>query len=556
MIEKILPAWGWIRRYQRANLRPDLVAGLTVAVMLVPQGMAYAMLAGLPPVVGLYASVVPVIAYALFGSSRQLAVGPVAMVSLMVASRCSGLAEPGSKEYIAVVLLLMLMVGAVQFGLGFLRAGFLVNFLSRAVIAGFTSAAAVIICFSQLKHLLGIPLTRDDSVFATAAEAVWRIGELSPLTLTIGLLSILVLALLKWKWPRFPGAMTVVVAVTLVVWLVGLDARGVAVVGSVPKGLPGFSLPAVDARTTASLVPITLAIAFVGFLESIAIAQSIAAREKYKVDPNQELRALGLANIAGSLFSGYPVTGGFSRTAVSYSAGAKTLLASLVTGGIVVLTLLLLTPLFYYLPKAVLAAVVIVAVVGLIEVAEGVRLFKLKRADGACFLITFIATLGFGVEPGVLTGVALSLLLFIWRSAHPHMAELGYLAEGDVFRNLKRYPDAKTFPRVLMIRVDASLYFANARFVESRLRQRLAEQDDIEWVLFDMSGVNDIDAAAITTLEELMEDYAARGVRFALAGTKGPVRDLVARAGWNEKYGQAVQHTSLKQALEAITQER
>jgi len=263
---------------------------------------------------------------------------------------------------------------------------------------------------------------------------------------------------------------------------------------------------------------------------------------------------LGLANIAGSLFSGYPVTGGLSRTAVNYSAGAKTPLASLFTGAIIVLTLLLLTPLFHYLPKAVLAAVIVVAVVGLIEAAEGLRLFQLKRADGVCFLVTFVATLVFGVEVGVLGGMVLSLLLFIWRSAHPHMAELGYVATEGLFRNLSRYGDAKTFPNVLMARVDASLYFANARFVESRLRQWLAERDDVEWVLLDMSAVNDIDAAAIATLEELMEDFRARGVHFALAQTKGPVRDLLARAGWMREDSMCVQYASLEQALGDITE--
>ncbi|MFW6169845.1 MAG: SulP family inorganic anion transporter [Planctomycetota bacterium] len=553
MIEKILPAWEWIRHYERGNLQPDLFAGLTVAVMLVPQGMAYAMLAELPPAVGLYASVVPVLVYALFGSSRHLAVGPVAMVSLMVASRCSGLATPGSEQYIAIVLLLTLMVGAVQFVLGVLRAGFLVNFLSRAVIDGFTSAAALIICFSQLKHLLGIPLKQDDLVFATAWEAFRRVGELSPPTLLVGLLSILVLGMLKWKWPGFPGSMTMVLVATIAVWLLGLDAHGVAVVGSVPQGLPDLSFPVADAETFASLVPIALAIAFVGYLESIAIAQSIAAHEKYRVDSDRELRALGLANMAGAFFSGYPVAGGFSRTAVNYTAGAKTLLASLITSGVIVLTLLLLTPLFYYLPKAVLAAVVVVAVAGLINVPEGVRLFQLKWADGVCFLVTFIATLTVGVERGVLAGVVLSLLLFIWRSAHPHMAELGYVAKEGLFRDGSRYGDAKTFPQVLMVRVDASLYFANAQFVESRLRQWLAERNEVEWVLLDMSGVNDIDAAAIATFEELMGDFRARGVRFAFARTKGPVRDLIARAGWTSEPARCVQYASLEQALQEIT---
>ena len=551
MFVKRLPAAEWIRRYQRADLRYDLIAGATVAVMLVPQAMAYAMLAGLPPVVGLYASVAPVVVYALFGSSRQLAVGPVALVSLMVASGCAELAEPESARYVAIVLLLMLMVGIVQLGMGLFRVGFLVCFLSRAVVSGFMSAAALIIGASQLKHLLGIPLA-ETTVFGAVFESVRGVGRWHPLTVALAGISVLTLGWLKRRFPHFPSAMALVATATLAVWWWGLDARGVAVVGEVPRGLPRLSLPVGDAAIAIQLLPVTLAIAFVGFLESVAIAQSIAAREKYQVDPNQELRALGLANLAGAFFSGYPVTGGLSRTAVNYSAGAKTPLASLVTGGLVLLVLLFFTPLFYYLPKAVLAAIVLVAVAGLIEYHEGLRLYRLKRADGLCFLFTFGATLVFGIEPGVLAGVVLSLLLFIWRSAHPHMAELGYLADEGVYRNLQRFPDARTFPQALLVRVDASLYFANAKFVEGRLREWLAQRPEVVWVVFDMSGVNDMDATAISTLERLMADYQVRGVRFAFAGTKGPVRDLMARAGWTADAGRGAQYVSLQQAMEEI----
>ena len=551
MLDQRSPAWERIVRYPRAYLRSDLIAGITVAVMLVPQAMAYAMLAGLPPVVGLYASVVPVLVYALLGSSRHLAVGPVALVSLMVAAGCRDLAEPESAAYIAIVLMLMLMVGIVQLAMGVLRAGFLVCFLSRAVVSGFMSAAALIIAASQLRHLLGLPLA-EASVFGMLFASVRGLGQWHPLTVAIAGSSVLVLSWLKAKHPRFPSAMGLVIVATLVVWWWGLDKQGVAVVGQVPRGLPRLSLPAWDAAIAVQLLPVTLAIAFVAFLESVAIAQSIAAREKYLIDPDQELRALGLANVAGAFFSGYPVTGGLSRTAVNHSAGAKTQLASLITGGLVLLVLLALTPLFSFLPKAVLAAIVLVAVMGLIEFPEGLRLYRLKRADGLCFLLTFAATLVFGVEPGVLAGITLSLLQFIWRSAHPHMAELGYLAQEDVFRNVRRFPDAQLCPHTLLVRIDASLYFANASFVEKRLREWLAERPDVAWVVCDMSGVNDIDATAISTLERLMADYRARGVRFAFAGTKGPVRDLIVRAGWTADDGPVAQYLSLQQAVEDI----
>ena len=551
-LERFIPAVSWLRQYKRADLPADLMAGLIVTVMLVPQGMAYALLAGLPPVIGLYASTIPLIIYSLFGSSRQLAVGPVAIVSLLTFSGVSLLAESGTSEFIAYAALLALMVGLLQFILGLVRAGFITNFLSHAVISGFTSAAAIVIGLSQLKHLLGINLEKTHTVFELLWQATKHFGETNFITLAIGILSITSLLVFKRFMPRFPAPLLVVVLSSILVYFFSLQSANVDIVGQVPKGLPSFSLPLINFGFILALLPTALTIAFVGFMESIAIAKSIAAKEKYKLDANQELIGLGLANIVGSLFRAYPVTGGFARSAVNYQAGAKTPLASLITALLIVLTLLFFTPLFYYLPKAVLAAIVMVAVFGLIDVQGAVHLFELKPIDGWTLVITFVATLVIGIEQGILIGVGFSLLVFIWRSAYPHTAELGYLAKEDVFRNIHRYPEAKTFAGTIILRIDASLYFANMAFLKTLLNNVLLSHNDLHTIILDFSGVNAMDAVALETLEELMNEFHNQGTNIHIASMKGPVRDLAAKAGWSEKFSSKITHLSIRGALEAL----
>lgn len=548
----LLPAWDWLKGYRRQDLSGDLAAGLTVAVMLIPQGMAYAMLAGLPPVVGLYASTVPLIVYALFGSSRQLAVGPVAIVSLLTLSGVSALAEPGSARFIALAAVLALMSGVIQLVLGLVKAGFIVNFLSHAVISGFTSAAAIIIGLSQLETLLGVDLEAGHSVFGLVWEAVTRLGEVNPYTVLIGVVSIAALVAAKQWAPRLPAALGVVALATVATWGLGLHERGVAIVGAVPGGLPAPSIPTMDAGVLSALLTTALAVSFVGFMESFAVAKSIATKEKYRIDADQELKGLGLANLAAGVFSGYPVTGGFSRSAVNYQAGARTGLASIITAGLILLTVLAFTSLFQFLPRAVLSAVVIVAVYGLIEVREALHLFKLKKIDGWTLVVTFVATLVLGVETGILVGVAFSLMVFIWRSAYPHSARLGYLARERVFRNEDRFPEVETYAGTLILRIDASLYFANIAFLESSLRTALVEETEYRDIILDFSGVNDMDAVAVEALEILMEEMKEQGVTLHIAAMKGPVRDITARAGWPERFGARVSHMALDSALEAV----
>lgn len=551
-LERLLPIVGWLKRYDRSDLPGDLIAGLVTAVMLVPQGMAYALLAGLPPVVGLYAATVPLIVYALFGSSRQLAVGPVAIVSLLTLAGVGAIAEPGSAQYVALAATLMLMVGVLQAGLGFLRAGFVVNFLSHAVISGFTSAAALVIGLSQLKHLLGIDLPREENVFVLLGHAAREIGATHGATLAIGLASIAALLVGKRLSKRFPTPLLVVILASLLVWTTGLHERGVAIVGEVPAGLPPFALPDLSGGALAALLPTALTIAFVAFMESVAVAKAIAAKHRYKIDANRELVGLGLANVAGALFRGYPVTGGFSRSAVNDQAGARTPLAGLVTAVLIGLTLLFLTDLFYYLPRAVLAAIVMVAVFGLIDAKEPVHLFRIKKVDAATLAVTFLATLTLGVEVGILTGVGFSLAVFVVRSAWPHTAELGWLPGPGVFRNVRRYPQATTWPDLYLTRPDASLYFANMASLETQLNEAVADRPELRAIVLDFSGVNDVDGVAIDVLDDRMRAFDAQGIEVHLAGVKGPVRDLLARAGWEERYGDRIAHLSVAHALHAL----
>ncbi|WP_070119310.1 SulP family inorganic anion transporter [Bacillus marinisedimentorum] len=552
-MNNFLPAAKWIRDYDRANLGSDFTAGLIVAIMLIPQGMAYAMLAGLPPVIGLYASTIPLIIYALFGSSRQLAVGPVAMVSLLVFTGVSVLAEPGSDEYVSLVFLLALMVGVIQLLLGVLRLGFIVNFLSHAVISGFTSAAAIIIGLSQLKHLLGVKLESGKNVAKLLFEVIQKITLINPTTFAIGVGSIIILIAIKKMVPKVPGPLVVVVLSTLIVFGLNLNENaGVSIVGTVPGGLPALSLPMFSIDAVLALLPIALTISFVGFMESIAMAKAIATKEKYKISSNQELSGLGLANIGASIFSGYPVTGGFSRSAVNYQAGAKTPLASIITAVLIMLTLLFFTPLFYFLPNAVLAAIIMVAVYGLIDFKEARILFHIRKIDGLTWVITFLGTLLLGIEQGILIGAGFSLAVFIWRSAYPHVAELGYVKSENVYRNIERVPEADTDPQVLIFRIDASLYFANMSFLEDKLCAKMQERQELKWIVLDFSAVNSIDAVALHALEELMENCTKGDIELMVAGVKGPVRDLIHKSGLSQKFQDVFHYPSIEHAMEEI----
>lgn len=529
-MSRFVPLLGQLKGYDRAALQGDAVAGLTTAIMLIPQGMAYAMLAGLDPIIGLYASLLPLVIYGFLGTSRQLAVGPVAMVSLLVASGVGVLAGDDAGAAITLAALLALMVGVLQWGMGVLRLGFLVKFLSHPVIAGFTSAAALIIGTSQLKHVLGVDLARSHYVHETLLDAARHLGQVNPLAVGIAAASVVTLVVLKKVAPRFPRFLLVVVVSTLAVWGLELD---VAVVGSVPGGLPRPALPTFELASIQGLAPTAITIALVAFMESISVAKAFARQGRYELDANQELKALGLANVAGAFFQAYPVTGGFSRTAVNAQAGARTGVASLITAFVIGLTLLFLTPLFHHLPKAVLAAIIMTAVFGLIDVAEAKHLWRVSKPDLALMGVTFAGTLGLGIEQGIVLGVLASLAWFVWKTSRPHVARLGQVPGTTIWRNLERFPEATTHPGVVALRVDAPLYFANTAFLKETVQGAVTE--DVERVVLDCKGIGSVDAQGLDTLAEIVDDLDDAGISLWLAGVRGPVRDALTAAHLMER---------------------
>jgi SulP family sulfate permease len=549
-ITHYLPFLDWLVHYRRQDLVGDLLGGVIVAIMLVPQGMAYALLAGLPPQIGLYASIVPLVIYGLLGTSRTLAVGPVAIVSLLVASGVAPLADAGSAEYLQLALTLAFLVAVIQFILGVVRLGFLVNFLSHPVVAGFTSAAAIVIGFSQLKHLIGVNIPRTEHFYEQVLYAAEHILESNVFTLSIGLGSIAILLYFQHglgKHLKKTGlAESVIVPVSkagpLVVVLLGtvlvvafdlFDRAGVKIVGDVPAGLPPITLPLFDFNVWQLLLPTALAISFVGFMESIAVAKSLASKRRQKVDADQELVALGAANIGATFTGGYPVTGGFSRSVVNFAAGANTGLASMITAGLIALTVIFLTTLFYYLPNAVLAAIIMVAVFG------------------ASLIITFMAVLAVGVETGILVGVAAALLLFLWRTSRPHMAEVGRIANTETYRNVERH-EVETWPQTVAIRVDESLYFANTKYLEDVVLQMVADKPELKYLVLIGIAVNSIDASALETLESLNQELRDAGVELHLAGFKGPITDRLKAIGFIDHIGPSHVHLSTHDAMKAL----
>ncbi len=525
-ITQFIPFLSWIKNYSSSHFKGDLNAGVTVGIMLIPQGMAYAVLAGLPPIYGLYASIVPLLIYAIFGTSRQLAVGPVAMVSLLVVAGVGEIAEVGSDRFIQLAIMTAMGVGVFQLLMGVFRMGFLVNFLSHPVLSGFTSAAALIIGASQFKNLLGIDLPRTNYVHEILLGVFEKAANIDPFTAAIGIGSIaLIVGIRRWK-PAFPSALVVVALGTLVTYGFGLDQKGVAIVGEIPQGLPSFEILSFSLGDFEQLLPTILVISLVGYMESIAVAKAIANKHGYKVDPNQELVGLGLANIGGAFFQSYPTTGGFSRTAVNDQAGARTGMASIISAVIIAITVLLLTPLFYYLPMAVLASIIMVAVAGLFDTKEMKSLWKTDRMDLLMLAITFVATLALGIEEGILVGVVISLVAVIYSSTKPHSTELGQLGESRNYRNTNRYKSAAVYDDILIYRFDAQLYFANVEFFREDLEERIADKgENLDLVILDASALHYIDSTGIHALKELIKDLRVRKIEFYIAGAIGPVRD-------------------------------
>jgi SulP family sulfate permease len=551
--QKHLP-FGWLASYDASrDLWGDATAGLTVAVLLVPQAMAYAMLAGLPPIVGLYASILPMLGYAAFGTSRQLSVGPVAMDSLLVATGAALVAETGSTSFAAAAVLLAGMVGTLQLLMGIFHLGFLVNFLSHPIISGFTSAAAIVIGLSQLKHLLGIPLERHATLDALLGDVVPKVGQVHPLTFAIGAVSIGVIFAMRKFAPRAPSSLVAIVLATLVAWALAGHATGLQVVGYVPSGLPSLTWTDVSFDTVDALAPTAVMIALVGFMEAISVAKSFASKHRYEVDANRELVGLGAANIAAFFSAGYPVTGGFSRSAVNERAGARTPLASLITASLVALTLLFFTPLFHHLPNAALAAIVIAAVASLIDFKEPLRLWRVRRSDSVLLLLTFAVTLFVGIGQGIVVGVVASLMAFIQRSTRPHTAELGRLPGTDIFRNLENFPEAEPIAGVLILRMDAAFYFANVTYFRDRLESFLRNAPTgVHTVLLDASSMNDLDSSAERALRETVLKLREAGKDMVFANIKGPIRNVMKRSGLWQTIGDDHIYLDLPLAVRGI----
>lgn len=532
----------WISGYSRNLLGADASAALVVAIMLIPQGMAYAMLAGLPPQAGLYGAILPLILYAALGTSPALAVGPVAVVALMTAAAAGSVAAIGEPGYHLAALWIALLSGAMMLAMGLLRLGFLANFLSHPVISGFITAAGILIAVSQVRHLLGIPTT-GKTLPEVIPSILAGLPQFQPVTAALAAVT---LAFLFWARKglgpllarlRVPGAKALgkaslflaVLGSTLAVWALGFDARGVAILGDIPRGLPGFSLPAFDATLIGALIVPAALIALVGYAESVSVAQTLAARRRESIDPDRELVALGAANLGAGLVQAMPVTGGLSRSIVNFDAGARTPAAGALTAALVAVALLALTPLLYFLPLTTLAAIIVVAVASLLDFRALPRAWAFNKADGAAMAATMAATLLLGVEQGLAAGVGLSLALHLYRSSRPHVAEVGQVPGTTHFRNINRY-EVVTAPEVLTLRVDESLYFPNARWLEDMVQARVAGNPELQHLVLMFSAVNDIDASALESLEMIEAKLRAAGVTLHLSEVKGPVMDKLERS--------------------------
>ena len=522
-LKRLIPILDWLPNYKGTLFLGDLIAGVTVAIVLIPQGIAYALIAGLPPIYGLYCALVPQVIYAIFGSSRQVAIGPVAMDSLIVATGVSTLALTGSDSYISIAILLALVVGTIQLLLGIFRLGFVVNFLSRPVITGFTSAVALTIGINQFRNFLGVEFAQSDQV-QYVLEDVWNnITDYNAHTTIIGLVSALMIITLRKVNKKIPNALVVVVLGILVIRYFGTALNDVDIVKDIPSGLPEFSIPELDIDLIRELLPIAFTLVMVGYLE--------AKQDKYRIHPNQELIALGLSNMVGSLFKAYPSASSFSRSAINQETGGTTGMSSLISAGIVMMTLLFLTPLFYHLPKTVLAAIIIVAVFGLVNIKEALFLWKASRMDFWLLAATFFSTLFLGIEYGIMTGVGLSLIVLIFRTSRPYTVELGKVPNSNFYRNRDRFSDVIIKNDILVFRFDAQLFYVNAAYFRDRLDE-LAESKGkhIKLIVLDAESINRMDSTGVEMLKERIRYYQKRDILFYLAGVKGPVRDTLFRS--------------------------
>ncbi|KAL5569148.1 hypothetical protein UlMin_025723 [Ulmus minor] len=569
-IELFLPCYRWIRTYKwRDYLQIDVMAGTTIGVMLVPQAMSYAKLAGLQPIYGLYSGFVPLFVYAIFGSSRQLAVGPVALVSLLVSNVLGEIVDSSDDLYTEMAILLALMVGILECIMGLLRLGWLIRFISHSVISGFTTASAIVIALSQAKYFLGYDVERSSKIVPLIKSIIEGADGFMWQPFLMGSIILAILLVMKHlgksrKYLRFlraAGPLTGVVLGTAFVKI--FNPSSISLVGDIPQGLPSFSIPK-NFGYVKSLIPTAFLITGVAILESVGIAKALAAKNGYELDSNQELFGLGVSNIFGSFFSSYPTTGSFSRSAVNHESGAKTGLAGVVTGIIMGCALLFLTPVFEYIPQCALAAIVISAVMGLVDYDEAIFLWRVDKKDFLLWTITSTTTLFFGIEIGVLVGVGVALAFVIHESANPHIAVLGRLPGTTVYRNIQQYPEAYTYNGIVIVRIDAPIYFANISYLKDRLREyeavvdrcsnRGPEVERIYFVILELSPVTYIDSSAVQALKDLHQEYKMRDIQMAISNPNREVLLTLSKSGLVEMIGKEWYFVRVHDAVQVCLQ--
>jgi SulP family sulfate permease len=554
LLRRFLPFLEWIGQVRDPNvLRTDLIAGTTVALVLIPQSMAYAQLAGLPAYYGLYASFLPVIVASLWGSSAQLMTGPVAVVSLLTASTLAAYVTIGSDEFIALAIMMALLVGMVQFLLGVFKLGVIVNFLSHPVILGFTNAAALIIGLSQLNKIFGVHKPRSDNFIIDIWEVIMQIPNTHFPTLIMGVTAIAIMLGLKKYMPKMPSVLVAVAVTTFASWLFNFHVHGGQVVGEVPQGLPSLSMPQLSWDMAVTLLPSAFVISLVGFMEAISIAKAMASKSKQRIDPNQELIGQGLANMVGSLGQSYPVSGSFSRSAVNFNAGALTGMSAVFTALIVLITLMFLTPLLFHLPQAVLAAVIMMAVFGLINVKAIKHAWQAHVHDGLAAIVTFIATLAFAphLDNGIMLGAGMAIMLFLYRTMKPRVAILGRFKDGTL-HDVKVNTELVTDEKILAIRYDGSLYFANVSFFEDAILEAQAHKPEAQFMIIVGDGINQLDASGEEVLHHVISRLRDNGVTVVFSGLKKQVLDTLKRTRLYDLIGGENIFSTADLALESI----
>lgn len=568
VLTRMLPPLEWARTYNKGFLADDSLAAVIVTIMLIPQSLAYALLAGLPAEMGLYASILPLVAYALLGTSRTLSVGPVAVVSLMTATAVGNIAEAGSVDYVTAAIAMALLSGIMLIIMGVLRFGFLANFLSHPVVSGFITASGVIIALSQMRHILGVDAHGDNvlemlgSLLANMASVnyltlvvgggalaflFWARVGLKPLLMTFGLSASAAAMMAK------AGPVLVIITTILASYYGGFDARGVALVGQVPQGLPSLSIPSFDFTLWSELAVSAMLISIIGYVESVSVGKTLGAKRRQRIRPNQELIALGAANVASAVSAGFPVTGGFSRSVVNFDSGARTPVASILAAIGIALAAMLLTPVLFFLPKATLAAAIIVAVTSLFDFGVLVRAWRYSLSDFAAVATTILVTLLLGVELGVLGGVLCSVLLHLYKTSRPHIAVLGSVAGTEHFRNVQRR-DVITHASIVSIRVDESLYFANVSYLEDYIYALIAEDAELEHVILLCTAVNEIDMSALEALEAINHRLKDQGLTLNFSEVKGPVMDALEKCDFLQQLSGKVFLTH-HQAVNALKRE-